>query len=162
MKAQNKEMKTIVTSNWRALCRALCTLLLFSAVLWATPRSARAQTPVPTTPTITDFLSSSGDFNADGKQDILWRNIQTGEVRIWYMNGSTILSNDGVATVGLDWQIVGIADFDGSGFSDILWENANNGSFAIWTMREDSAVSHQYSSPGFQWSITGVGDLDNN
>ena len=98
----------------------------------------------------------------DGKEDILWRNTQTGEVRIWYMNGSSILSNDSVATVGLDWKIVAIADFDGSGFSDIVWENANDGSFAIWTMRGDSAVSHQYSSPGYQWSITGVADLDNN
>jgi FG-GAP-like repeat/Matrixin len=118
--------------------------------------------PVPTSPVILPFISYSGDFNADGKQDILWRDIQTGEVRIWYMNGSTILSNNHVATVGLEWKIVGIADFDGTGFSDILWENANDGSFAIWTMRGDSPVSHQFPSPGYQWSITGVADLDNN
>jgi kumamolisin len=117
-------------------------------------------TPASTGPVITNFLSSSGDFNADGKQDILWRNTQTGEVRIWYMNGSSILANDEVATVGLDWRIAGIGDFDGDGFSDILWENGNDGSFAIWTMRGDSAVSHQYPSPGLQWSITGIADLD--
>jgi hypothetical protein len=124
------------------------------------PGAATPTPPAATGPVITNFLSYSGDFNADGKQDILWRNLQSGEVRIWYMNGSTILANDGVATVGLDWQIVGIGDFDGSGFSDIVWENANNGSFAIWTMRGDSAVSHQYPSPGYQWSITGIADLD--
>jgi FG-GAP-like repeat/Matrixin len=118
--------------------------------------------PIPTSPTILPFLSNSGDFNADGKQDILWRNAQTGEVRIWYMNGSTVLSNDHVATVGLNWRIVGIGDFDGSGFSDLLWENANDGSFAVWTMRGDTAVSHQFPSPGYQWSIAGVTDLDNN
>ena len=122
--------------------------------------SVPPSSPPPANPSPANFLSYSGDFNADGKQDILWRNMQTGEVRIWYMNGSTILANDGVATVGLDWQIVGIGDFDGSGFSDIVWENANDGSFAIWTMRGDSAVSHQYSSPGLQWSITGVADLN--
>ena len=76
------------------------------------------------------------------------------------MNGSTILADDGVSTVGLEWQIVGIGNFDGSGFSDIVWENADNGNFAIWTMRGDSAVSQQYPSPGDQWSITGVADLD--
>ena len=112
------------------------------------------------TPTRTDFLSYSGDFNADGKQDILWRNMQTGEVRIWYMNGSTILADDSVLTVGLDWQIVGIGNFDGTGFSDIVWENAKDGSFAIWTMRGNSSVSHQFPSPGLQWSITGIADLD--
>jgi hypothetical protein len=36
-------MKTIITINSRPLRRALCTLLLGIAVLWAMPRSARAQ-----------------------------------------------------------------------------------------------------------------------
>jgi hypothetical protein len=122
-----------------------------------------APTPIPTTePILANFIGYSGDFNADGKQDILWRNTQTGEVRIWYMNGSTILSDDTVTTVGLNWIVVGIGDFDGTGFSDILWENATDGSFAIWTMRGDSVVSHQYPSPGDQWSITGVADIDHN
>ena len=120
-----------------------------------------SSSPVPANPVILPFISYSGDFNADGKQDILWRNTGTGEVRIWYMNGSSVLSNGGVATVALNWNIVGIADFDGTGFSDILWENANDGSFAIWQMRGNNAVSHQYPSPGRQWSITGVADLDN-
>jgi len=43
MKAQNKTMKTIITSNWRPLHRALCTLLVGIAALWAMPRSAHAQ-----------------------------------------------------------------------------------------------------------------------
>ena len=76
--------------------------------------------PSPANPSPANFLSYSGDFNADGKQDILWRNMQTGELRIWYMNGSSVLSNDSVATVGLNWNIVATGDFDGSGFSDIL------------------------------------------
>jgi len=115
---------------------------------------------VPAVPVITNFISYSGDFNGDGKQDILWRNTQTGEVRIWYMNGSTIASNDYVATVSLDWKIASIGDFNGDGFSDILWVNTVNGSFVIWTMRGDSITSYQYSSPGYEWSITGVVDLD--
>ena len=43
MKAQNKPMKTIITSNWRPLRRAVCSLLLGIAALRAMPRSARAQ-----------------------------------------------------------------------------------------------------------------------
>jgi FG-GAP-like repeat len=69
------------------------------------------------------FISYSGDFNGDGKQDILWRNSQTGEVRIWYMDGTTISADDYVDTVSLDWKIVAIADFNGEGFSDILWKH---------------------------------------
>jgi len=67
--------------------------------------------PVPNRPTITNFISYSGDFNGDGRQDILWRDTQTGEVRIWYMNGVTIASNDHVANVSLNWKIAGIGEF---------------------------------------------------
>jgi len=114
--------------------------------------------PNPSSPPA-NFLSYSGDFNGDGKQDILWRNLQTGEVRIWYMSGSSIISNDSVATVGLNWHIVGIGDFDGSGYSDILWEDTVDGSFAIWTMRGDSVASHQFPLPT-QWTIAGLADLN--
>ena len=114
----------------------------------------------PTFPVLTNFISYSGDFNGDGKQDILWRNTQTGEVRIWYMDGAAIGANDYVDTVSLDWRIVAIADFNGDGFSDILWINTVDGSFAIWLMRGDAHVSYQFSSPGLEWSITGVADLD--
>jgi hypothetical protein len=108
----------------------------------------------------TAFLSYSGDFNGDGKQDILWRNLQTGEVDIWYMNGSTVISKDRIANVSLDWTIAGIGDFTGSGMSDILWENTVDGTFVIWVMQGDSHVDYLFPSQGDQWSITGIADLD--
>ena len=58
MKAQNKTMKTITSSNWRPLPRALCTLLLAITALGAMPRSARAQLYV-TTP-----ANNVGEYNA--------------------------------------------------------------------------------------------------
>ena len=85
----------------------------------------------PTYPVLTNFISHSGDFNGDGKENVLWRNAQTGDIRIWYMDGATIAADDYVGTVSLDWKIVAIADFNGEGFSDILWENTVDGSLAI-------------------------------
>jgi kumamolisin len=111
--------------------------------------------PLPST-----FLSYSGDFNGDGKQDILWRNTQTGEVDIWFMNGASVVSKARVATVGLDWKVVGTADFNGDGYSDILWQNTVNGSFVIWIMHGSSHSDFEFPSQGNQWSIAGVADLD--
>lgn len=116
----------------------------------------------PAYPVLTNFISYSGDFNGSGKQDILWRNTQTGEVRIWYMDGASIVANDYVATVSLDWKILATADFNGDGFSDILWENTVDGTIVVWLMRGDTPASYQFSSPGFEWTITGVADLDGN
>jgi hypothetical protein len=65
MKAQNKTMKTIITSNWRPVRRALCTLLLCIAALWAMPRSARAQLYVSQygNKTVGEYNLSTGTFN---------------------------------------------------------------------------------------------------
>ncbi|MBV9105236.1 MAG: VCBS repeat-containing protein [Verrucomicrobia bacterium] len=107
-----------------------------------------------------NFLSYSGDFNGDGKQDILWRNTQTGEVDIWFMSGASVVSKANVGVLGLDWQIAGIADFNGDGKSDILWQNTVDGSFGIWIMNGSSYVGYGFGSQGDQWSIAGVADLD--
>ncbi len=36
-------VRVVITSNWRSLPRALCTLFLCMGALWAMPGSARAQ-----------------------------------------------------------------------------------------------------------------------
>ena len=59
-------MKTIITSNWRPLRRALCILFIGIAALWAMPRSARAQTSFiiahngSTDPTTEGFTPAAG------------------------------------------------------------------------------------------------------
>jgi kumamolisin len=111
-------------------------------------------------PFSSNFVSYSGDFNGDGKQDILWRNTQTGEVDIWFMNGASVVSKAYVATVGPDWKVAGIAYFNGDGQSDILWQNTVDGRFVIWIMHGSSHSDYEFPSQGNQWSITGVADLD--
>jgi hypothetical protein len=55
---QNKTMKTIMTSHWSPLRRALCMLLLGIAALWAMPRSAPAQLYV------SQVVGTVGEYNA--------------------------------------------------------------------------------------------------
>jgi hypothetical protein len=47
-----------------------------------------------------------GDFNGDGKADILWRNSSTGQVEIWLMNGATLTGQGSPGSPTTDWQIV--------------------------------------------------------
>ena len=104
-----------------------------------------------------------GDFNGDGKADILWQNTATGEVYIWLMNGTTIASQGSPGTVSPSsgWVIQGAGDFDGNGMSDILWRNSTSGEVYIWLMNGMTIAGQ--GSPGTvssAWSIKGTGDYN--
>ncbi|KJU84002.1 conserved hypothetical protein, secreted [Candidatus Magnetobacterium bavaricum] len=105
-------------------------------------------------------IKGTGDFNGDGKRDILWQNISNGEVYIWLMDGAKIKSGGSPGTVSdKNWQIKGIGDFNGDGKSDILWQNTSSGMLYIWFM-SDTKPMHS-SSPGTvgdkNWQIKSIG-----
>jgi len=61
---------------------------------------------VNTVPTVWQIVGS-GDYNGDGKSDILWRNGTTGQNWMYQMNGNVIASSVGVNTVSdTHWQVV--------------------------------------------------------
>jgi hypothetical protein len=51
-------------------------------------------------------IAGVGDFNADGKSDILWRNTSTGENAIWLMNGFTRASSNYIPGVPGGWSTI--------------------------------------------------------
>jgi hypothetical protein len=53
-------------------------------------------------------IAESGDFNGDGKSDILWRDYSGGNVAVWLMNGLQVSSLAGIGYVGLNWTIQGL------------------------------------------------------
>jgi hypothetical protein len=69
----------------------------------------------------------AGDFSGDGKGDVLWRHATRGEVWLWPMNETTVLSETYAATVDPAYDIVGPGDYNGDGKSDILWRYLANG-----------------------------------
>jgi hypothetical protein len=75
-----------------------------------------------------------GDFNGDGKSDILLRD-GSGDIAIWEMNGTTILNPNtaGVGNLSTVWSVAETGDFNGDGYSDILWRDTS-GDIAIWFM----------------------------
>jgi hypothetical protein len=78
-------------------------------------------------------VAGVGDFNGDGKSDILWRNASTGEVDMWLMNG--LASTASVPLLAApSWVVAGVGDYNGDGKSDILWRNTTTGQVDEWQM----------------------------
>src|SRR3989475_5012538 len=104
-----------------------------------------------------------GDFDGDGRDDVLWRNLATGENYIWLMNGWTIASGGLIRTVADQaWQVKGIGDFDGDGKADILWRNSSTGENYLYVMNGLSIASEGYlrTVADQAWQVKGIGDFD--
>jgi hypothetical protein len=45
-----------------------------------------------------------GDYNGDGKSDLLWRD-GAGDTSIWFMNGTTVVSTGAVGNIPTSWTV---------------------------------------------------------
>ena len=77
---------------------------------------------------------ATGDFNGDGRDDLLWRNTD-GTVTEWLGQANGGFASNGpfnTNAMGPDrWQIAAIGDFNGDGRDDILWRN-DSGDLTNW------------------------------
>ena len=125
----------------------------------------------PAAPDSSWNVAGIGDFNGDGKADVLWRNTN-GSLVDWTMNGSQVTASQQVtfggsaATPDSSWNVAGIGDFNGDGKADVLWRNAN-GSLVDWTMNGSQIASSQavtlggtLATPDSSWSVAGIGDFN--
>jgi hypothetical protein len=120
-------------------------------------------------------VSGTGDFNGDGKTDVLLQNTN-GEVGMWLMNGTQIATpalitlngnNENLQNTG--WSIVGTGDFNGDGNADVLLQNTN-GEVGMWEMNGTQIATAALvtlngtteSLLNTGWSVLGIGNFNNN
>jgi hypothetical protein len=111
-------------------------------------------------PTITT-IPNPPDFDGDGKQDFLWRNMSTGQIAVWLMNGSAAKATAVIGTTSLSWVIINTGDFNGDGMSDILWQLNNTSQYGVWFMNGTQVVGTQsFKLPSYGGQICCVADFD--
>ena len=103
----------------------------------------------------------AGDFNGDGRSDLIWRNESSGQTSIWLMNGTSYGAG---ATVmqSLAWRPVLTGDFNGDGRTDILWRNETTGDTAMWLMSGLQVIAGATLLSDGNWLATHAADLDGN
>jgi DNA-binding beta-propeller fold protein YncE len=137
-----------------------------ATVIWLMNGTAIASSGSPGT--ISDLgwqVQGVGDFDGDGKADILWMHTD-GTVLIWFMNGTVLSTSGTAASLGASsgWSVQGIGDFNGDGKADILWRHTS-GLMYVWLMNGATiASSGSPASVGpataTAWTVQGVGDFD--
>ena len=131
--------------------------------------SARSYGYVGWTPGAEWEAKGTGDFNGDGKSDILLQNSKDGSCFVWEMDGLGFAGAKSYGFVGwvpgADWQVKGIGNFNGDAYSDILLQNRKDGACYIWEMKDLGFVETQsYGfvgwTPGVEWQVKGTGDFN--
>jgi CSLREA domain-containing protein len=111
-------------------------------------------------------IQGLGDFNGDGKVDVLWRERYTAATYVWLMNGSSVIgAGYTAAQADAHWQVQGLGDFNGDGKTDLVWRNVGPapdvGALFLWLMDGTDLASSGYLPPiSLDWQIQQVGDFD--
>ena len=113
-------------------------------------------------------LVGAGDFNGDGKPDLVAEQItsssdpQTTVSReIWLMNGSSKSSTVSFLSFMQEWAMAGVGDFDNDGNVDIMVEQDGTGRKGIWYINKTALRDgFTYLTLLPQWATSCSGDFD--
>jgi hypothetical protein len=100
-------------------------------------------------PALWDVIDS-GDFDGDGRNDLLWRELSSGapgSAGVSNLSSSLALSGNPLDLgLGVDHSVLGSADYDGDGSTDLLVFNPETRELVLWLM--DGAGAHRFESLG--------------
>jgi hypothetical protein len=85
-----------------------------------------------------------GDFNADGRTDMMLQNIHTGGLEAYNISHDAIIGAAYMGVTGLDWKIAGFGDFFNHGHDDMMMRNVNNGSIYTYDISGNHINSATY------------------
>jgi hypothetical protein len=81
----------------------------------------------------------------------------SGQVAMWFMNGTTLSGGGSPGSVATTWTIAQTGDFNTDGMSDLLWRDTG-GNTAIWLMDGTTILpsSASLGNVATSWTIQGT------
>ena len=143
-----------------------------SDLLWAYNTGYLAVSPTTAGGSLTELLevsadawrfAATGDFNGDGKADVIQQHTLDGRARMTFVDGSVVVSTREIAGVA-KWLVRASGDFNNDGRDDVLWYNSASHKFHITLMNGSLVLSETelsgISDPEAVLRVRGVGDFD--
>jgi hypothetical protein len=117
---------------------------------------------------------ATGDFNADGAGDIVWRSSQDTSVRLWETTDTRVTQTPQAANASPSFSSTAVpytGDLDGDGVSDVVWSwsfgvgtpggTVTVWNIATWLMSSNSATPRSASvAQSGLGQLLGLGDFD--
>jgi acetyl esterase/lipase len=109
-----------------------------------------------------DFIfkrAVANDASGDGKSDLIFQDVNTGQINGWLMNGSVASSAANLVAAG-NVNVSHSADFNGDGKADILLRS-NDGYATLWLMNGLNTISTAgLIGPDLNWRVSHAGDFN--
>ena len=103
----------------------------------------------------------TGDFDGNGKIDILLRDLNSQKVSVSLMNGTSLSNQVFLPNMPANYSIVDMADFNGDGKIDLLWRDSANQKVVMWLM-DSSTLSSQAFLPDMSANYSVIDTADFN
>ncbi|MGN7918322.1 reprolysin-like metallopeptidase [Lysobacter sp. 22409] len=104
-------------------------------------------------------VGAVGDFNGDGRGDVLWKNEAERFLVLWLSSGGGY-TQQVVGGFEPDMTLVGSGDVNGDGRHDLIWRSLAGSRLRVWLMQANQVAS-KWDAPMPSWfQILGVGDFD--
>jgi hypothetical protein len=103
----------------------------------------------------------TGDFNHDGKTDILWRHQGSTQIVAWLMDGVNLAGGGFLTPSTLDpsWLPSATGDFNGDEHTDILWRHQASNELVVWLMNGMTQTCGVFLNPDrmtdANWKVAG-------
>ena len=116
--------------------------------------------PAPPPGPACTLASHLGDFNGDGRSDLMFRRTD-GLLSQYLMNGFQVLSVQSLGPVGFEWTLEAVADFNGDGNADLLFRRSSDGMVALYLLSGSQLLGAQLlGAVGLDWDLVGTADFN--